>query len=170
MIVRPATQNDADAIARVHIASWQSTYRGLIAEEYLARMSAAKHADNHRALMAEGRTFYLVAVDRTDGIVGFVNAGPERSRDPDFTGEIYALYLLQEHQRKGLGQMLMQFSALRLRAMGHHSLLVWVLAGNPAETFYKRLGGRFLRTSPLKIAGQAMQEIAYVWSDTLALL
>lgn len=170
MIVRPATASDADAIARVHVASWQTTYRGILADDYLARMSVHHHAANHRALMAEARTFYLVAQDRSDGVIGFVNAGPERNSDPDFTGEIYALYLLQQHQRKGLGQMLVQFAALRLRAMGHHSLLIWVLDGNPAEGFYQRLGGRRLRTAPVDIAGQSLQEIAYVWPDTVSLL
>lgn len=170
MIVRPAHPHDADGIARVHVAAWQSTYAGLIDEEYLARMSVAKHLDNHRQLMADPRTFYLVAEDKADGIVGFVTGGPERHRDPDFTGEIYALYVLQHHQRKGLGQMMVQFSALRLRAMGHPALLIWVLAGNPAEGFYQHLGGKRLRTAPTRVGRQDVEEIAYVWPDTLPLL
>jgi GNAT superfamily N-acetyltransferase len=170
MIVRPAHPLDADGIGRVHVASWQSTYAGLIDEGFLAKMSAKRHADNHRELMADPRTFYLVAEDRTDGIVGFVTGGPERQRDPDFTGEIYALYLLQHHQRKGLGQMLVQFSALRLRAMGHISLLIWVLSRNPAEGFYQHLGGKKLRSAPTTVGRQEVEEVAYVWPDTLPLL
>ena len=67
-------------------------------------------------------------------------------------------------------QMMVQFSALRLRAMGHHSLLIWVLSGNQAEGFYQHLGGKKLRTTPTKVGRQDVEEVAYAWPDTLPLL
>lgn len=170
MIVRPAHLSDADGIGRVQVASWRSTYAGLIDDDYLAQMSPAQYAAHHHELMADPRVFYLVAEDKHDGIVGFVTGGPERHGDPDFTGEIYALYLLRQHQGKGLGQMMVQFSALRLRAKGHKSMLIWVLSGNPAEGFYQHLGGKKLRTAPTTVGRQAVEEVAYVWADTLPLL
>ncbi len=39
VIVRDATSADAPAIARIHIDSWRSTYRGIVPHEYLAELS-----------------------------------------------------------------------------------------------------------------------------------
>ena len=34
-MIRPATLNDAPEIARVHVASWRSTYQGLLPDDFL---------------------------------------------------------------------------------------------------------------------------------------
>src|SRR3546814_17826616 len=36
-VLRPALPRDADDIARVHVATWQSTYAGLVPSAYLTR-------------------------------------------------------------------------------------------------------------------------------------
>ena len=40
------------------------------------------------------------------GIVGFSCAGPERSGDPTYRGEVYAIYILRAFQDQGLGRQL----------------------------------------------------------------
>ena len=35
----PAGPSDAEELARVHVTSWRETYRGLLADAFLARMS-----------------------------------------------------------------------------------------------------------------------------------
>jgi hypothetical protein len=37
VMVRQACAEDVQAMARVHVQSWQETYRGLVAEEILDR-------------------------------------------------------------------------------------------------------------------------------------
>lgn len=39
MLIRPARMADADAIARVHVDSWRTTYPGIVPDDYLATMS-----------------------------------------------------------------------------------------------------------------------------------
>ena len=39
MQVRRATAHDARAVATVHVRSWQSTYKGLLPDDYLAGLS-----------------------------------------------------------------------------------------------------------------------------------
>lgn len=39
MILREARLDDASAIARVHVDTWLSTYRGIVPEEYLSKLS-----------------------------------------------------------------------------------------------------------------------------------
>jgi hypothetical protein len=39
MRIRQATIDDVPGIAHVHVASWKSTYKGIISDEYLSKLS-----------------------------------------------------------------------------------------------------------------------------------
>ncbi len=84
-------------------------------------------------------------------------------------GEVYALYLLQEYRRHGIGRQLMRAAAQRLQLAGFRSLLVWVLRENPARHFYARLGGMPFREQDIDIGPHRLVEVAYVWEDIAAL-
>jgi len=43
-VIFPAGPADAEALARAHVTSWRETYRGLLPDAYLARMSEPAHA------------------------------------------------------------------------------------------------------------------------------
>ena len=43
-VIFPAGPTDAEDLARVHVRSWRETYKGLLPDAYLARMSEAAHA------------------------------------------------------------------------------------------------------------------------------
>ncbi len=45
---------------------------------------------------------------------------------------------------------------------GCRSLMLWVLEGNPARSFYERMGGRLLDAQQM---GQGAVEVAYSWLD-----
>ncbi|MDQ3983486.1 MAG: GNAT family N-acetyltransferase, partial [Actinomycetota bacterium] len=49
MIVRDAAPEDAPGIARVHVASWNATYRGVIADEALDGLTEERLAPEWRA-------------------------------------------------------------------------------------------------------------------------
>lgn len=38
IFIRPAAEADAEALAKVHIASWQAGYRGILSDEFLDAM------------------------------------------------------------------------------------------------------------------------------------
>jgi ribosomal protein S18 acetylase RimI-like enzyme len=57
--------------------------------------------------------------------------------------ELYAIYLLQEFQRKGLGRELWTSMVASIQNTGATAVTVWVLVANtPAQNFYKALGFR----------------------------
>ena len=181
-IVREAALGDARGIARVHVDAWQTTYRGIMPTELLRGLS---YEDRERiwvrnlTVAADGQQFVYVAetliepasVEAAKGeIVGFASGGPERSDDIEFTGEVYAIYLLEQFQRRGIGQRLFRASARRLSQMGKRSLLVWVAAENPSRAFYAALGGQPVRERRINIGGADIDEVGYGWSDTAPLL
>jgi GNAT superfamily N-acetyltransferase len=167
MILRPATIDDARAIAQVHVNCWRTTYRGILPHEVLDGLSYDEREEHWRDWFGgkHGQKFTFVAVDPADQIVGFASAGLERTGNPIYHGEIYAIYVLQSHQRQGLGRRLVEAVVGTLRNGAIDSMLVWVLAQNPACRFYECLGGRRIRTQQIDIGGVAFDEVAYGWND-----
>jgi len=119
-----------------------------------------------------------VAEDDDRETVGFIAGGRERSDDPIYRGSVSMLYLLESHQRMGLGRQLMRAAALQLAECDIHSLRVWVREGNSARHFYEALGGRYIRAKRLDLAGMLpdirehviVTEFLFGWEDTGPLL
>ena len=144
MSVRVAIETDARDIAFVQVTSWQTAYKGLVADDHLQNMSIAKREQTWRQIISKGESHCLV-VEINKQIIGFANMGI--SRDPDKivppTGEIYAIYLLPTHWRQGLGQQLFNEAIKWLNAQNLPESVIWVLEGNwPARRFYEKQGFR----------------------------
>jgi GNAT superfamily N-acetyltransferase len=172
MRIRSATLADAADIAHVHVESWRATYPGLVPDAVLANLS-----EDHRALQwintlgnRMSPEFVYVAEDDAHEVVGFASGGPTRSEDPDYAGELYAIYLLPPAQKQGVGKQLAQAVARHLAEQGKTSMIVWVITGNPAAQFYEALGGHFVREASFTMGGTELQEAAYGWADTSALV
>ncbi|WP_414584258.1 N-acetyltransferase family protein [Scytonema sp. PCC 10023] len=168
MIVREARLEDALAIAKVHVDTWRTTYCGIIPDEYLANLSYEKRESSWRQMLstaAENQHFIYVAEDGTGQIIAFANGGSERTSDPIYKGELYAIYIQADYQRQGLGRRLTCSVVERLLEIGLHSMLVWVLADNPACRFYEALGGQKVYEKQIECGGVTLKELAYGWKD-----
>ena len=166
-VVFPAGPADAEALARVHVASWRQTYRGLLPDGYLARMSEAQHARRFaRALIRPGPNDVTLACAERAGIVGYAQGGPSR-RGVEGEAEVATLYLLRGAQGHGLGRRLLADTARALAARGATALVISVLQGNAAaQAFYEHLGGvaEAARLEPGP-GGGMFHEVAYGWAD-----
>ncbi len=165
--IRPARVEDAPGIARVHVDSWRTTYRGLVPEAVLANLSYQTREDMWRNGLSdsERKNYDYVAVDDQGHIVGFVTGGPLRDGDPSYESELHAIYLLQEAQGQGIGRRLMLTFVERLLQSGVTSMLLWVFADNTARQFYEAMGGQAIQSQPLEVGGVELQEVAYSWKD-----
>jgi GNAT superfamily N-acetyltransferase len=135
---------DADAIARIHVAAWCETYRGLIPDAVIESYSEEKrHAQWRQGLvLGSAGPAVFVANDAEDALIGFGAAGKARDPALESDAEIYAVYLLQSAQGRGAGQALMQALFAAMAARGHRSVGLWVFTGNAtARRFYERMGG-----------------------------
>ena len=168
MILREPTHEDIPAIARVHVDTWRTAYRGIVPDAHLAKLSYEDRENRWHQILnqdPESGNFTYVAEHASEKIVGFASGGPERERHPVYKGELTAIYILQSHQGKGIGRRLMQVVAERLGRSQMHSMLAWVLVDNPACQFYTRLGGVPVREKAIVIGGKSLIEVAYGWQD-----
>jgi GNAT superfamily N-acetyltransferase len=142
--VRHATADDARAIAEVHVAAWRWAYRGQLPDELLDGLSVEDREAMWAAwfLDPEDRGAVIVACDDDGQVVGFANAGPSRDQGaPGTTGEVRAIYVIQEVQGKGVGARLIDEVERYLRGFGFERATLWVLETNDlGRRFYERNG------------------------------
>ncbi len=162
-MVRPAALDDAAGIARVHVATWRSTYRGLLADDFLESLSEPNYTERWKRVIGDGFSRVFV-VGEPEGIVGFASGGRERAGETGFAGELYALYVLEEAQRRGHGRELVRAVAGALRELQLPDMIAWVLRDNSsARAFYERLGGAYVRAQPITIGTTTLEEVSYGW-------
>lgn len=169
MIIRLAVLSDAKGIAKVHVDSWRSTYATIIPDEYLNGLSYEGREKLWEDNMSKSRVY--VAENEKGEIVGFSVGGKERSEKyKDFTGELYAIYILKEYQGQGIGKMLIKSVIDDLIKSDIYSMIVLVLEQNSSRYFYEAIGGKQIDLLEVKMAGQKLNELVYGWDDIRSLL
>lgn len=171
--IRKAVPEDAAFIARVHVDTWRTAYADILPTEFLAGLKYADREAMWSNAVAADRpgANLLVAETEAGEIVGFVFAAPERDGNSDYCGEIYSIYVLQEHQGKGTGKQLFATAVRLLREAGYKSLILRVFQANlPARRFYESLGGEYLDDKLIMVGETEMVEAAYGWKDSTAIV
>lgn len=160
VLVRRAKVGDAAGMARVHVASWESTYADLLPAAYIAERTLAVREAFWTDRLAESdpSVCIFVACGEDGRICGFASGGPETTGRMGMAGELYSIYLLEEAQGQRLGRKLV---GAVLAALPDGPVLVWALGENPACRFYERLGARFLLDRHREFGGVIRREVAY---------
>ena len=136
-IVRKAVVSDAEAIAALHIRSWQAAYRGLLPDQFLDNLSGELERRiefwrEHISTTPSSKHEIWVADLEAQGssqLNGFAALGPARGEDA-VTGELYAIYVHPGRWRHGLGRALLAHATQQLSALGYANAILWVLESN----------------------------------------
>jgi L-amino acid N-acyltransferase YncA len=161
--IRVATVQDAGAIARVHVESWQTTYAGIVPEDYLANLDVVQREASWREWLTFDVDVFVAEVDGE--VVGFVGGGAIREPVKGFDAELFAIYLLREAQRRGIGMALLKRLAGSLGERGFGSMVAWVLEDNSSGGFYSRSGGVRVASKEMEVGGVMLPVVAYGWRD-----
>lgn len=145
MTIRRATAADAEAIAAIHVAAYDETYRGIAPPEVFEGLTLERRTAQWRRFFAEPPPDAVAFLIEQDGeAAGFGSNGIDRSGASPI-GWIKAVYLLKRAQGRGLGLAMMATLAEDLATRGVREVRLDVAVGNDhAEAFYQRLGGRLL--------------------------
>ena len=170
-IVRPATPDDAAAIADAHVRGWQAAYRGLVPDAILDGFDVERRAAAWQGRLTgdpgDAPTSWTWVAEASDGtVVGFCQAGVARDEGvapPDGAGEVYAIYLRPERRGEGFGRALFATAVAQLDAAGLDPVLVWVFEANDAtRRFYETAG--FVADGarhPIDFDGVVIPEVRY---------
>jgi ribosomal protein S18 acetylase RimI-like enzyme len=166
LTIRRATPLDARAIAEVTVTGWQAAYRSILPDDFLDSLRVESRTTAWQEVLArdsEGGTPAWVA-ERDGRVVGFVGGGPPRDDDvPLPAAEIYAIYVLPDASRQGLGRALLEAAVAHWRGHGTETLVLWVFEANQAaRTFYEALGWRpDGARQALEMGGMSAIEVRY---------
>ena len=135
--IRVATEADIAGIRAVGAATWRDTYTDLVPDGYIEAGLAQSWTHDHFA-QSLANPAYRVHVAAEDGrVVGVAQA----TRDTAGVGHLWRLYLLREARGRGVGRALWA-TTIASFAPSPARWETSVIAGNPALTFYERLGFR----------------------------
>src|SRR4051794_19126496 len=130
--IRPLTDADIDALAAVHVRTWQAAYAGIVPAEVLDALDPAEFARIRRTRVAPPGAATIVAETDDGTLAGFANYGPCRRLDgsgyDDTIGEVYAIYVAPERWGTGAGRALL--TAARQALTATSEVRIWVLADN----------------------------------------
>ncbi|MGH7921427.1 MAG: GNAT family N-acetyltransferase [Candidatus Dormibacteraceae bacterium] len=173
-MIREASIGDAEAIAVVHVRSWQAAYAGRLPQAYLDGLSVERRRRVWNQILAATdwpQTGTLVA-EVEGNVAGFVSISPTRDgdQDPARVGEVGTIYVLAEAWGTGIGRALMRSALDRLTEAGYSAATLWVLDTNDrARHFYEagpwRLDGATKRDDE---RGFAIEEVRYACSLPVA--
>ena len=170
MTIRPAQMSDLPALPRVHVETWEAAYRGLLPDALIDSFTLERRIQQWTGWLTQPtpgvRTF--AALDDAGEPFGFATAGPI-THGRGFEGELLGLYVHPQRQRIGAGRALIASAATYLFQSHLRSMIVWVLAANPACQFYERLGGRLVAREIRDLYGWRVDEAAYGWDDITVL-
>ena len=170
--MRAAKPADAAVIAQVHRDSWRTTYAGILPLDVIAREAGRKSEAMWRrrlALQSAGAATWIAERAGRD-IVGFASCGDARSPIEGLDAEIYALYVLQAHQRRGVGRELVRACAKHFVRHGLFGFYLWVLKANRARMFYEAIGGEVIAERHERLGKHDFAEVAYGWHDLTSLI
>ncbi|MBM7541240.1 GNAT family N-acetyltransferase [Amphibacillus cookii] len=164
MNIRKALPDDAKGVAKVHVDSWKTTYKNIVPDAFLNKMSYESRERKWKEIISS-RAVYVAETDEGE-IIGFASGGEERTgKYPNYHGELYAIYILEAHQRKGLGKSLLKPIIESVKQKGLFSMTVLVLEENRSRLFYEALGAKKIDTLEVDISGKKLNELVYGWED-----
>lgn len=165
MEIRYATLTDAKGIAKVHVNSWKSTYRNIIPNEFLERLSYEQRTDLWKHNISKEGNYVFVAVNIDGEIVGFADCGKKDSNNVDNSGDLTSIYLLEEYQEKGIGKQLLQQLFLKFEELGFNRVFVEVLEDNKTRYFYEYYGAKLIKSEEISIGGVQLNLHTYEWNN-----
>ena len=142
MVIRRATTEDVNSIARIYHDSVLAAYDGIATNEYLAQRNLAD-CEKQWSVNVRNDENNVVVAEKNGIIYGLASFGSARDDDVcEFeTGELKAVYVSPNEWSRGIGRKLCDYSMTFLSNSGKNAVLLWVLSCNfRAIRFYERAG------------------------------
>jgi ribosomal protein S18 acetylase RimI-like enzyme len=165
MKIREAKITDAEGIANVHVDCWRSTYKGIVSDVYLERMSYEKRTQAWIQNITRTDNYVLVVENEDGKIIGFADGGKRGANQVEQSGDLTSIYILEEYQGKGIGKRLVERLFAHFKVLGYQKVFVEVLEDNKSRFFYEKMGANYLRTTTVVIQGDELNLSIYEWDN-----
>ncbi|MDM5293189.1 GNAT family N-acetyltransferase [Peribacillus simplex] len=165
MLIRKANVADAEGIAIVHVDCWRTTYKNIMPSDFLDKLSYGKRKDVWIENISKDGNHVYVAENNEGKVVGFISGGKRETNKVEDSGDLTAIYILEDFQRMGIGKKLIKELFFIFEKLGFHTIFVEVLEDNNSRFFYEAFGAELLKTEKIKMAGAKLNLLVYEWKD-----
>ena len=165
--VRKAKVDDAYWICFVNVHTWYTTYKWLMPEFILKKRikTIDEKAEKVRENIANGENYLVVENTETSKIIWMSIYWPSRNEKYSQSGEIYALYILKDYQKLGIGKKLFLAWISELVNLWFNSMIINVLEWNNAINFYKKYGWKIILEKYDKCGKVMIKEFILFFED-----
>ncbi|MDQ0882345.1 GNAT family N-acetyltransferase [Peribacillus sp. V2I11] len=165
MLIREATVADAEGIAIVHVDCWRSTYKDIMPMDFLDNLSYEKRTELWKKNISGEGNYIYVAENNEGEIAGFISGGKREKNQVEDSGDLTAIYILENFQRMGIGKKLIKELFFKFEELGFKTIFVEVLEDNDSRYFYEAFGAELLKTEKIKMADAELKLLVYEWKD-----
>ncbi len=168
---RRPSLDEAETLAALHVQCWREAYAGFLPIELVSSFSAEQRLPMWQAVISNSERFVLAAYDKAKPC-GFIISGSTNEKHiENQDGHIWAIYIVSQFHRKGIGRALIAAAATDWLGRGGKNITLGVLAENAgARFFYEKLGARLVKTSTYDWDGYKLADAIYVFDDLTSLI
>lgn len=172
-IVRLANSGDAEQIANLHAISWQSAYRGMLNDDYLANHAVSTRLTvwRERFLPENQHRYITLLAQQNEALVGFICIVLDA--DDTWGQLIDNLHIHPDFKGGGIGRMLMRSAAELIAEKRPNSPIHLIVyeENTAAQSFYNALGGEVVeRIVEVRGDGQSGYSLKYGWQNLTHLI
>jgi GNAT superfamily N-acetyltransferase len=164
MMIREVKPEDAPALAKIQVDSYQIAYKNLLPQSILDTFSYEEQTQDWVEWLADNHDEYMVVVVIGNNPVGYARGRRLDNNTSDY--EIAAVHVLKAYQGKGIGKALIHAVAQHCAEQDCKSIMAWTLHNNPVRNLCEKLGATYgeQKTSAWDEQTQ-VTEVSYHWSD-----
>lgn len=148
-----ATFNDAAAIQKLLRETWKDTYGDHLSQAALDEVYQNWQSIEFLTRQIENPGFYFPLAKEGDELVGLSTA-----HMPEDTIVMFRLYVSPQHQRKGIGELLLKNVIEHF--LGAKKIQLHVEVMNPkGQSFYKKYGFKEMKREEEKVTDEVIEVI-----------
>lgn len=175
--IRDARVEDCPSLAHIIIRATQHTFRGLVPDKCLDWLTPEQSEVNWAKNFGldgspnPGFNLYVAETDLKEvtGLALIMKISSDDYYEPSvpkqYSQELRSLQVDPVWHRQGIGRLLVEHIAKKLKQRNTAHMLVRVLKENPNRAFYEHLGAVPLGSRPYNWEGYLTEEIVYGWQN-----
>lgn len=158
MNIREATIDDLEIISKIHVDAWKDTYKGIVPETHLSKMSYDIQREKwKKRLFTDNinneKMFLLETEDRILGFSSGNSIDENRAR-------INTIYFVNDARGQGHGTELFNYT---IKKLNRNIIEVWCFEENENRVFYEKLGGSPGDRQCVQLGEKVLVELQYLF-------
>ena len=163
LIIRNVEVDDLDSVADIIVKGWQTAYKGIIDDDYLASMNKDTIREKRKEDYQEGS---FIVAELNKEIVGFTRYYDDNRYSIDYPVdcELMAIYVKPELKYQGIGTKMFNYVIKDFKSKNKKRMVIWCLKDNyPSRKFYEKMGGILIGEKEFIKVGNSYPEVGYLY-------